>query len=135
MFGLTFEKLFVVALLAAVIIGPHRLPLCASRFADTVRNLRSAVDTARLRAEEESGLALAQADWEALDPRRYDPRRIIREAWDAPASAIEPAEPETPAPGRWVVVGTSGHPRRVWKPDYEVSENTRSIPSGAYGEG
>lgn len=131
MFGLTFEKLFLAAIIAAVLIGPHRLPQYASRFAATVRNLRATVDAARVKAEAESGVTFARSDWQSLDPRKYDPRRIIRDAWDAPAVEEQPADPapvaqseepastEGPPAGHWTVEGSSAHPRRVWIPDYE----------------
>lgn len=88
MFGLTFEKLFLVALLAAVIIGPRRLPSYAGKAAALVRRATAFAVDARRRAEEETGVAVMREDWRALDPRQYDPRRIIREAWaDAEAGA------------------------------------------------
>lgn len=154
MFGLTVEKLFLVALIATVLIGPHRMPQYAGRFAAFLRQLKDMTLEAKRRAEEETGAAIAREDWQALDPRRYDPRRIIREAWQdestptampaepaaepakTPAepaeSAAEPAaEPERPdaagpvlqPEGRWVIAGSSAHPRRVWVP-------AESVPDG-----
>ncbi|HWV49925.1 MAG TPA: Sec-independent protein translocase TatB, partial [Microbacterium sp.] len=94
MFGLTVEKLFLVALIAAVLIGPHRMPQYAGRFAAVLRQLKDMTLEAKRRAEEETGAAIVREDWQALDPRRYDPRRIIREAWqDEPTPTAEPAEP------------------------------------------
>src|SRR6218665_1316262 len=77
MFGLTFEKLFVVAILAAVIIGPRRLPDYAARLGALIRRVTVMASDARHRVVQEADVA----DWRALDPRQYDPRRIIREAW------------------------------------------------------
>lgn len=77
MFGLTIEKLFVVAVLAAVVIGPRRLPDYAARLGALVRRMTVLAADARQRVAEETGAA----DWRALDPRQYDPRRIIRDAW------------------------------------------------------
>ena len=112
MFGLTFEKLLVVLLIATVLLGPTRLPAYTRRFAAFVRALRSHVDAANARIETETGVSAAQ--WRALDPRQYDPRTIIREALEvsptpgdaavsAPSSAERPVsgpptEPELPAP-------------------------------------
>jgi len=131
MFGLTIEKLVVVALLAAVVIGPRRLPVYASRVAALVRRLAVRASDAARRAENETGIAALRDDWTTLDPRQYDPRRIIREAWAAsgagggvaatpgdrdaasgPASTILERHVE----GEWVAAGSSGHPRRVWVP-------------------
>lgn len=123
MFGLTIEKLFLVALLAAVIIGPRRLPEYAARIGGLIRRLTVLAGDAARRAEQETGVASIRQDWTALDPRQYDPRRIIREAWAAAESA-EVAAPrgevsvdDAGAPaGSWVIAGSSGHPRRVWVP-------------------
>ena len=123
MFGLTIEKLFLVALLAAVIIGPRRLPEYAGKVGALIRRLTVLAGDATRRAEQETGVATIRQDWTALDPRQYDPRRIIREAW----AAAETAEVAAPRPeasvhdagapaGTWVIAGSSGHPRRVWVP-------------------
>jgi sec-independent protein translocase protein TatB len=128
MFGLTIEKLFVVALLATVVIGPRRLPDYASRLATLVRRLTVRASDAARRAERETGVAALRDDWAELDPRQYDPRRIIREAWAASstAGAVGPfpddagassnAAVEREIAGEWVTIGSSGHPRRVWVP-------------------
>jgi len=94
MLGLSFEKLLVVALIAAFIIGPDRLPLYAGRLAELMRSLRGRTEAAKARVKEELGDDFDVAEWRQLDPRQYDPRRIIREALtevDAPAPV--PAEP------------------------------------------
>ncbi|WP_312169043.1 Sec-independent protein translocase TatB [Microbacterium sp.] len=128
MFGLTIEKLFVVALLATVIIGPRRLPDYASRLATLVRHLTVRASDAARRVERETGVGALRDDWTTLDPRQYDPRRIIREAWAASsaAGAVVPAPDDAGASsdaavereiaGEWVTIGSSGHPRRVWVP-------------------
>ncbi|MGW9113670.1 hypothetical protein [Microbacterium sp. NPDC055683] len=85
MFGLTFEKLLVLALIAAVIVGPSRLPQYAHRLAELIRSVRSFLDAARERTEAETGVSLEE--WKQMDPRRYDPRRIVREALVAPTEA------------------------------------------------
>lgn len=128
MFGLTIEKLFVVALLATVVIGPRRLPDYASRLATLVRHLTVRASDAARRVERETGVGALRDDWTTLDPRQYDPRRIIREAWAASseAGAVVPAPDDGGASsdaaaereiaGEWVTIGSSGHPRRVWVP-------------------
>ncbi|WP_311259099.1 Sec-independent protein translocase TatB [Microbacterium sp. WCS2018Hpa-9] len=87
MFGLTIEKMFLVALIAAVIIGPRRLPEYAGRLAAVVRRITLLAGDAARRAEQEAGVARIRQEWTALDPRQYDPRRIIRDAWAAGESA------------------------------------------------
>jgi sec-independent protein translocase protein TatB len=80
MFGLTFPKLALIGIIAVVIIGPERLPQFAARLGSLVKSLRGLTDTARERVREEMGPDFDDIDWKKLDPRQYDPRRIIREA-------------------------------------------------------
>ena len=42
--------------------------------------LRAMANNAKDRMKEEMGDEFDEAEWQKLDPRRYDPRRIIREA-------------------------------------------------------
>jgi len=106
MFGLTVEKLAIVLILAVFIIGPDRLPLYAGRLAALVRGLRAHADAAKSRVTEQLGPDFDPAEWKKLDPRQYDPRRIIREALaDDPgptgvAPTVEPAwaAPAEPTP-------------------------------------
>jgi sec-independent protein translocase protein TatB len=91
-FGLTFEKLFVIALVAIVLVGPERLPRYASQLAKLVRSLRDLANGAKERMRDEMGPDFDDLDWKKLDPRQYDPRRIIREALldDEPVPTIKP---------------------------------------------
>lgn len=79
MLGLSFDKLIIVGVVAAFIIGPQRLPLYAARLARLVRRLTDFVERAKKQAADEVP-ELADVDWAKLDPRRYDPRRIMRNA-------------------------------------------------------
>ncbi|WP_348787248.1 Sec-independent protein translocase TatB [Leifsonia sp. NPDC080035] len=94
MFGLTFDKLLIVAVIAAFLIGPERLPTYAAKLGQLVRSLRDFANGAKTRMRDEMGPEFDEVDWKKLDPRQYDPRRIIREALleetPAPASAIKP---------------------------------------------
>lgn len=80
MLGLTFDKLMVIAVIAAVLIGPKRLPAYASKLATLVKRFREFANTAQDRVKAELGDDADLLDWKTLDPRQYDPRRIIREA-------------------------------------------------------
>lgn len=80
MFGLTFEKLLIIGLIAVFLLGPERLPHYAGQLAKLVRNLRDMANGAKDRMREEMGPEFDDVDWKKLDPRQYDPRRIIREA-------------------------------------------------------
>lgn len=79
-FGLTFDKLIIIAVIAVFLVGPDRLPAYAATLARLVKSLRAMADGAKDRMREEMGPEFDEVDWTKLDPRQYDPRRIIREA-------------------------------------------------------
>ena len=74
--GWEFVILIVVFL---VIVGPQRLPGVTRQLVQWVRQARRWVDDSRATVEDEMGIAME--DLKKYDPRQYDPRRIIREAW------------------------------------------------------
>lgn len=80
MFGLTFEKLLLIGVIAVFIIGPDRLPLYTQKLAHFVRQARDFITGAKGRMKDELGDDFDEIEWKKLDPRQYDPRRIIREA-------------------------------------------------------
>ena len=80
MFGLSGEKLLILGVLAALLLGPDRLPEYARRFAQFIKGLRRMADGAQSQLKEELGDGFDDVDWRKLDPRQYDPRRIIRDA-------------------------------------------------------
>ena len=103
--GLTWEKILILLVIAAFLIGPERLPRYAEGLAGLVRRGREMLRGARERMRDEMGPDFDDVDWRRLDPRQYDPRRIIREALldDPPtttvraaavAAAITPSRPE-----------------------------------------
>ena len=77
-FGLTFEKLLVIGIIAVFLLGPERLPYYASQLARLVKSIRGMADGAKERMREEMGPDFDEIDWKKMDPRQYDPRRIIR---------------------------------------------------------
>ena len=79
-FGLTFDKLLIIGIIALVLIGPERLPGYAAKLGQLVRSLRDMANGAKSRLREEMGPDFDDVDWRQLDPRQYDPRRIIRDA-------------------------------------------------------
>lgn len=80
MFGINGAEFLILAVLAVVVVGPERLPAYAEQLARWVRSLRGFMSDAKERVASELGEEAADVDWAALDPRRYDPRRIVREA-------------------------------------------------------
>ncbi|MBX3098356.1 MAG: Sec-independent protein translocase TatB [Salinibacterium sp.] len=91
-FGLTFDKLLIIGIIAVFLLGPERLPYYASQLARLVKSLRTMANGAKERMREEMGPDFDDIDWKKLDPRQYDPRRIIREALidDEPEPTIKP---------------------------------------------
>lgn len=91
-FGLTFEKLIFIGVIAVILLGPDRLPHYASQLARLVKTLKGYANGAKDRMREEMGPDFDDMDWKKLDPRQYDPRRIIREALvdDEPTPVIKP---------------------------------------------
>lgn len=110
-FGLTFEKLLLIGVIAVFLLGPDRLPGYAAKLAQLIRSLRDMARGAKDRMRDEMGPEFDDVDWSAYDPRQYDPRRIVREAlaetWEDTVSdtkestvADDAAGPETGADGR-----------------------------------
>ena len=95
--GLTFEKLLLLAVLAVVLLGPERLPRYAAQLARLIKSVKAFADSAKDRVRQEMGPEFDEVDWKKLDPRQYDPRRIIREALleeeqpAAPPAVVKPA--------------------------------------------
>lgn len=85
-FNLTSTEIMLLVLLAVVILGPRRLPHYAARLADLVRRVRDLAEGAKEQIKQEMGPAFEDVDWRQLDPRQYDPRRIVREALTTPSS-------------------------------------------------
>lgn len=90
--GLGFEKLLVIAVIALFLVGPEKLPDYAARLGRFVRAARGMLDDAKERVREELGPDFDEEEWRKLDPRQYDPRRIIRDA------LLEPPEPRRHEP-------------------------------------
>lgn len=108
-----FEKLLVIGLLAMFLLGPERLPDYAARLGRLVRTGRRMLDEANQRMRDELGEDFDVDEWKKLDPRQYDPRRIIRDALLEPDPDAEPEpddgqeEPGEPEP-RHVPARVSG---------------------------
>ena len=100
---MTFDKLLIIAIIAVFLIGPDRLPGYAAQLARLVKTLRGLADGAKDRMREEMGPEFDEVDWRKLDPRQYDPRRIIREALlDEPTPAATDRNESSAAPSRRV---------------------------------
>ncbi|KJL43661.1 twin-arginine translocase TatA/TatE family subunit [Microbacterium trichothecenolyticum] len=96
-FGLTVEKVFLIGVVGAVLLGPERLPELSRRLAHGVRAAKAALARTTARVRDEMGPEFDEVDWQKLDPRQYDPRRIVREALLEPVSSFQPLPPPLPA--------------------------------------
>ncbi|MBT9605505.1 twin-arginine translocase TatA/TatE family subunit [Microbacterium sp.] len=92
-FGLTIEKLLLIGVIAALVIGPERLPKYAESLARLTKRAKETMQGAKTRMRDEMGPDFDDVDWRKLDPRQYDPRRIIREALleDTPTATMRAA--------------------------------------------
>lgn len=102
MLGINGGEFLVLIVVALLVVGPERLPGYAEQLASWVRTLRRFLGTARERVAEELGEDAADVDWASLDPRRYDPRRIVRDA------LLEDVTPPPPVTGRRYTTGRGG---------------------------
>jgi len=78
--GLSMNKIFIILLIALFVLGPEKLPHYAQKLGELVRAVKRMADGAKDRLRDEMGPEYDDVDWKQLDPRQYDPRRIIRDA-------------------------------------------------------
>ncbi len=90
MFGISANEFIVLLAVAAVVLGPERLPQYTQQLARLVRELRRMAQGATDQVRAEIGPEFDDVDWRKLDPRQYDPRRIVREAL---ADTFDPDDP------------------------------------------
>ena len=101
MFGLTFDKIIIIAIIAAFLLGPERIPHYAAMLGQFVRKAKEMANGAKDRLKDEMGPEFDEVDWKKLNPSQYDPRRIIRDALfedEAPAPRVTRAASSTVAP-------------------------------------
>ena len=126
--GLTFDKLLIIGVIAVFLLGPERLPHYAAQLGKFVRSMRDMANGAKSRVREEMGPDFEDVDWRKLDPRQYDPRRIIREA----LTEVDPfAEPAKPVVARAAVNENSAYLQRKRKRDALVTGEAAPFDSEA----
>ncbi|MEZ2390222.1 twin-arginine translocase TatA/TatE family subunit [bacterium RCC_150] len=96
MFGIDAEKFFILLLIGALVIGPAKLPEYAAKLGRLMRELRRMANGAQQQLREELGPGFDDVQWQKLDPRQYEPRRIIREALTGDDTVTAPARPPLP---------------------------------------
>ena len=90
MFGINGGEFIVLLAVAALVLGPERLPQYAQQLGNLVRQLRRMAQGAQDQVRTELGPEFEDVDWRKLDPRQYDPRRIVREAL---SDSFDPDDP------------------------------------------
>lgn len=86
--GINGTEMLILVVVALVVIGPKRLPEYAQKLRDFVRQMRRMAEGAKDSVRRDFGDDFKDVDWQKLDPRQYDPRRIVREALVEEDSAI-----------------------------------------------
>lgn len=107
-FGIDIEKIVIIAVVAALLLGPEKLPRYAELLAKFTVRARDWLTNARSRVKDEMGEDFDEIEWRKLDPRQYDPRRIIRDALldDAPLPSARAAAPSAVAAGTATVAAS-----------------------------
>ena len=98
MFGINPGEFALLALVAIVVIGPERLPTYSRQLREWVVKGRQMWQDGKAQIQAEVG---EDIDWKSLDPRQYDPRRIVREALYEPL----------PTPGAAAAAGSASQPQ------------------------
>ena len=75
MFDINGWEFVILVIAALLVIGPDRMPEYAAKLAKLVRQVRGMADTAKEQLREQMGSEFDDVDW-----KQYDPRRIVREA-------------------------------------------------------
>lgn len=109
MFDINGGEFLVLGAVAIVVLGPERLPTYAAQLGTWVREARTFARNAREQVRSEMGEDFDDINWQALDPRRYDPRRIVRDALledDVSPGGVSDSAPHVPAAMRPDAGGT-----------------------------
>ncbi|MBK0330471.1 twin-arginine translocase TatA/TatE family subunit [Brachybacterium sp. MASK1Z-5] len=86
-------EILILLIVFVIFIGPQRLPEYTRNIVQWVRKARRWVDDSRATVEDEMGLSMDEL--RKYDPRQYDPRRIIRDAWGD--TSVDDILPDTKA--------------------------------------
>ncbi|WP_062461517.1 twin-arginine translocase TatA/TatE family subunit [Demequina soli] len=82
MFDINGGEFLILVLVAVIVIGPERMPEYAKQLRSLVVRGRDMLQEGKAAIKNEVG---DEVDWNQLDPRQYDPRRIVREALNEPS--------------------------------------------------
>lgn len=96
MAGISGWEALVLLLLVLLVVGPDRLPSVVEKLAHFLAAARTFIQGAKRQVAAELG---DEIDLDVLDPRHYDPRRIVRDAWLDTDQTVRPAPRNTPGTG------------------------------------
>ena len=133
MFGINGQELLIILVVALVVIGPERLPRYAETLGRLVREGRKMALGLREQVREEIGPEFDDVDWRKLDPRQYDPRRIVKEALADTFEDVVPTKKTSATPAAAAGAGAGGGAKSV-----EASAGpdlTKRATGGADGSG
>lgn len=131
MFSINGGELLVLIVVAVVVLGPERLPQYAQQLGRFVREAKAFAVKAREQVRSEMGEEFDDVDWQALDPRRYDPRRIVRDALfdgDDDPLGLSDFGPNVPAAMRPDADPRPGSGRHGSTPSASVTEGGTAQP-------
>ena len=90
MLGVNGWEIVLLALIAVFVLGPDRMPEYAAKLAHAIRRLRVMAEGAKDQLKDQLGPEYEDINW-----RQYDPRRIVKEALLDPLDeAIAPVRGE-----------------------------------------
>ncbi|WP_315133880.1 twin-arginine translocase TatA/TatE family subunit [uncultured Actinomyces sp.] len=89
MFGINGNEFIVILLVAVIVVGPRRLPEYTRKLTQLIRQLRVFLEQAKAQIAEEVGPELGDLNLADLNPRNYDPRKIVRDALGEDLDAIK----------------------------------------------
>ncbi len=131
-------ELVVLLIIIAIVVGPERLPAYAKDLATLVRRGRELLRDTQDRVSTELGDAGEEIDWASLDPRRYDPRRIVRDALqdDDPRKIVRdallddgsPRERPSTAAARRVAAARRARSESGAEPDQRGADRSSAAP-------
>jgi len=99
------SEFLVIAVIAMILVGPERLPEYVRGLHSLVKRARGALHDGQTALRSEFG---EDIDWATLDPRQYDPRKIVRDAlFDDATPAAGTAAVAAVATGAMGTVGTA----------------------------
>jgi sec-independent protein translocase protein TatB len=115
MFGINGGELLIIIVIAMIVVGPERLPEYAQQFRAWVVRGRDYVRRSQSEISRDLG---PDVDWTKLDPRQYDPRTIVRDAFaEQPGAAEAPRQASRTAESTGSHAEPPGNARHVSLPD------------------